>query len=279
MTDTALNGDMQHPTPGSSTSSGDHGCPRAAPCSASSPRIEVSDLTIAYNGEPAVVDVDLRLPPGSVCGLVGMNGAGKSTLFKALMGFVNPLRGQIHIDGLPVVEAQRRQLIAYVPQSEQVDWQFPIRVWDVVMMGRYGRMNLLRWPSAADRTAVREALERVDLLPLQHRQIGALSGGQRKRAFLARAIAQQARVLLLDEPFTGVDIRTERLIIDLLLEQRDQGATVLIATHDLDAIPTFCDSVVLINRTVLAYGETSEVFTQANLLRTFGAAPSLAYPP
>jgi manganese transport system ATP-binding protein len=249
--------------------------PRADDAQGGAPRIQVSDLTITYNGEPAVVDVDLRLPPGSICGLVGMNGAGKSTLFKALMGFVTPLRGQIRIDGLPVLQAQRSQAIAYVPQSEQVDWQFPIRVWDVVMMGRYGRMNLLRWPSAADRSAVLEALERVDLLPMRHRQIGALSGGQRKRAFLARAIAQQARVLLLDEPFTGVDIRTERLIIDLLLEQRDQGATVLIATHDLDAIPTFCDSVVLINRTVLAYGETSEVFTQANLLRTFGAAPSL----
>jgi manganese transport system ATP-binding protein len=135
-------------------------------------------------------------------------------------------------------------------------------------------MNLLRWPSASDRAATRDALQQVDLIDLQDRQIGTLSGGQRKRAFLARALAQQAGVLLLDEPFTGVDIRTERLIIDLLLTQRSRGATVLIATHDLDAIPTFCDSVVLINRTVLAYGETSEVFTQANLLRTFGAAPT-----
>jgi manganese transport system ATP-binding protein len=236
----------------------------------------VRDLTVAYNGDPAVVDVTLGLPPGSICGLVGMNGAGKSTLFKALMGFVHPLNGTIRIDGLRVIDAQRHQRIAYVPQSEQVDWQFPIRVWDVVMMGRYGRMNLLRWPSARDHRMVQEALRRVDLLELRHRQIGALSGGQRKRAFLARAMAQQASVLLLDEPFTGVDIRTERMIIDLLLEQRDEGATVLIATHDLDAIPTFCDSVVLINRTVLAYGETSEVFTQANLLRAFGAAPSLS---
>jgi manganese transport system ATP-binding protein len=238
------------------------------------PRIDVRDLTVTYNGNPAVVEVDLQLPAGSICGLVGMNGAGKSTLFKALMGFVSPLTGSIRIDGLPVQEAQRRQTVAYVPQSEQVDWQFPIRVWDVVMMGRYGRMNLLRWPSASDRAATRDALQQVDLIDLQDRQIGTLSGGQRKRAFLARALAQQAGVLLLDEPFTGVDIRTERLIIDLLLTQRSRGATVLIATHDLDAIPTFCDSVVLINRTVLAYGETSEVFTQANLLRTFGAAPT-----
>jgi manganese transport system ATP-binding protein len=237
-------------------------------------RIDVSGLTVTYNGEPAVVDVDLRLEAGTICGLVGMNGAGKSTLFRALTGFVHPTRGTVRIDGLTVVQAQRHQAVAYVPQSEQVDWQFPIRVWDVALMGRYGRMNLLRWPADADRQAVSEALRQVDLLPLRDRQIGELSGGQRKRAFLARALAQQARVLLLDEPFTGVDIRTERLIIDLLLQQRDQGATVLIATHDLDAIPSFCDRVVLINRTVLAYGETSEVFTQANLLRTFGANPT-----
>jgi len=237
-------------------------------------RIDVSGLTVTYNGEPAVVDVDLRLEAGTICGLVGMNGAGKSTLFRALTGFVHPTRGTVRIDGLTVVQAQRQQAVAYVPQSEQVDWQFPIRVWDVALMGRYGRMNLLRWPADADRQAVSEALRQVDLLPLRDRQIGELSGGQRKRAFLARALAQQARVLLLDEPFTGVDIRTERLIIDLLLQQRDQGATVLIATHDLDAIPSFCDRVVLINRTVLAYGETSEVFTQANLLRTFGANPT-----
>jgi len=237
--------------------------------------IAIEALTIAYNGVPAVVDVNLQVQPGSICGLVGMNGAGKSTLFKALMGFVTPQRGSILIEGLPVAQAQRRQAVAYVPQSEQVDWNFPIRVQDVVMMGRYGHMNLLRWPRAVDRQAVESALNRVDLQPLRQRQIGALSGGQRKRAFLARALAQGARVLLLDEPFTGVDIRTERLIIALLLELRQQGATVLIATHDLDAIPSFCDRVVLINRTVLAYGNTSDVFTQANLLRTFGAAPQL----
>ena len=159
-----------------------------------------------------------------------------------------------------------------------MDWQFPIRVWDVVMMGRYGSMNLLRWPGGDDRQRVQAALERVDLWPLRERQIGALSGGQRKRAFLARALAQGAGVLLLDESFSGVDINTERLIIDLLIELREQGATVLIATHDLESIPSFCDRVVLINRTVLAYGDTSEVFTQANLLRTFTAAPSSSAP-
>lgn len=240
--------------------------------------ISIHHLTVGYNGRAAVVDVSLELQAGSICGLVGMNGAGKSTLFKALMGFLRPSSGSIRISGCSLRQAQLRQLVAYVPQSEQVDWQFPIRVWDVVMMGRYGHMGLLRWPSVSDQRRVQSALERVDLWPLRDRQIGALSGGQRKRAFLARALAQGAGVLLLDEPFSGVDINTERLIIDLLLTLRDQGATVLIATHDLESIPSFCDRVVLINRTVLAYGDTSEVFTQTNLLRTFSAAPSPSAP-
>jgi manganese transport system ATP-binding protein len=240
--------------------------------------IAVDHLSVGYNGRPAVVDVTLSLQAASICGLVGMNGACKSTLFKALMGFLKPSSGSIRIAGCSLRQAQRRQLVAYVPQSEQVDWDFPIRVWDVAMMGRYGAMGPLRWPSSNDRRKVQRALERVDLWPLRERQIGALSGGQRKRAFLARALAQGAGVLLLDEPFSGVDINTERLIIDLLIALRDQGSTVLIATHDLEAIPSFCDRVVLINRTVLAYGDTSEVFTQANLLRTFTAAPSPSAP-
>jgi manganese transport system ATP-binding protein len=248
---------------------------RRAAAAGQAPGIAVDNLTVGYNGRPAVVDVSLELSSGSICALVGMNGSGKSTLFKALMGFLQPSHGRIRIAGCNLRQAQREQMVAYVPQSEQVDWDFPIRVWDVVMMGRYGAMGPLRWASADDRRQVRRALERVDLWDLRDRQIGALSGGQRKRAFLARALAQGARVLLLDEPFSGVDIGTERLIIDLLIERRDQGATVLLATHDLESVPSFCDRVVLINRTVLAYGDTSEVFTQANLLRTF----SMAAPP
>jgi manganese transport system ATP-binding protein len=248
---------------------------RGAAAAGQAPGIAVDNLTVGYNGRPAVVDVSLELSSGSICALVGMNGSGKSTLFKALMGFLQPSRGRIRIAGCDLRQARRRQLVAYVPQSEQVDWDFPIRVWDVVMMGRYGSMGPLRWPSADDRRQVQRALERVDLWDLRERQIGSLSGGQRKRAFLARALAQGGQVLLLDEPFSGVDIGTERLIIDLLIERRDQGATVLLATHDLESVPSFCDRVVLINRTVLAYGDTSEVFTQANLLRTF----TLAAPP
>jgi len=233
-------------------------------------RIEADRVCVNYNGTVALHDASLTLPAGRICGLVGMNGAGKSTLFKALTGFVRPSRGRIRINGLTVSEAQREQAVAYVPQSEGIDNNFPVSVWDVVMMGRYGAMNLLRIPGRVDRVAVREALSQVDLLELRDRPIGALSGGQRKRAFLARAIAQRASVLLLDEPFNGVDVRTEKLMADLFLQFRDEGRTILISTHDLSHVREFCDLVVLINKTVLAYGETSEVFTPENLSLTFG---------
>ena len=233
-------------------------------------RIQADQICVDYNGAVALYDASLQLPAGCICGLVGMNGAGKSTLFKALTGFVRPSRGSIRINGLSVAEAQRQQAVAYVPQNESIDCSFPISVWAVVMMGRYGAMNLLRIARPSDRHAVRDALERVDLLDLRHRPIGSLSGGQRKRAFLARAIAQRASVLLLDEPFNGVDVRTERLMAELFLQFRREGHTILISTHDLSHVRNFCDLVVLINKTVLAYGDTAEVFTPENLSRTFG---------
>ena len=236
-------------------------------------RIEADQICVDYNGSVALYDASLRLPAGCICGLVGMNGAGKSTLFKALTGFVRPTRGRIRINGQTVAQAQRDQAVAYVPQSEGIDCSFPISVWDVVMMGRYGSMNLLRLPRPSDRLAVRDALQRVDLLELRDRPIGALSGGQRKRAFIARAIAQRASVLLLDEPFNGVDVRTEQLMAQLFLQFRSEGRTILISTHDLSHVRDFCDLVVLINKTVLAYGETSEVFTPENLSLTFDGLP------
>ncbi|CAI8169041.1 MAG: putative ABC transporter ATP-binding protein [Prochlorococcus marinus str. MIT 9215] len=236
-------------------------------------RIEAEGLCVDYNGTVALYDAGLCLKSGCICGLVGMNGAGKSTLFKALMGFIRPSRGIIRINGLPVAKAQREQAVAYVPQSEGIDCSFPVSVWDVVMMGRYGSMNLLRIPRESDRAAVRHALERVELLDLRDRPIGSLSGGQRKRTFLARAIAQRASVLLLDEPFNGVDVRTEKLMAQLFLQFRDEGRTILISTHDLSHVRDFCDLVVLINKTVLAYGETSEVFTPENIAMTFGGLP------
>jgi ABC-type Mn2+/Zn2+ transport system ATPase subunit len=240
--------------------------------------IDVENVTVAYHGKVALHSASLQLKAGSICGLVGMNGSGKSTLFKAIMGFVKPTTGRVLINGLPIRMVQKNNLVAYVPQSEEVDWNFPVSVYDVVMMGRYGYMNILRIPSVTDKRVVRESLERVEMWEMRERQIGELSGGQKKRAFFARALAQQATVLLLDEPFTGVDIKTEKAMIDLLLELRDAGNTILVSTHDLASITTFCDQVVLINRTILAYGNTNEVFTQENLSRTFdGSLSDLAF--
>jgi manganese/iron transport system ATP-binding protein len=186
------------------------------------------------------------------------------------MGFVRPVKGEIRLAGMPVTAAQAKSLVAYVPQSEEVDWNFPVRVRDVVMMGRYGHMNFLRVAKARDHEAVEAALKRVGMDGLAHRQIGELSGGQRKRAFLARALAQEARVILLDEPFTGVDVETEAAIINLLREARDLGKLILVSTHNLGSVPAFCDHVVLINRTILASGPVAEVFTEANVARAFG---------
>jgi len=169
-----------------------------------------------------------------------------------------------------VKAALKQNLVAYVPQAEEVDWSFPVSVWDVVLMGRYGYMNFMRTPRAEDRRIAEESLSRVGMLEYRERQIGELSGGQRKRVFLARALAQRGRVILLDEPFTGVDVNTETAIIALLRELREDGHIMLVSTHNLGSVPEFCDHVVLINRTVLAAGLTSEVFTEENLLRTFG---------
>ncbi len=228
-------------------------------------------VTVTYaNGHTALRDASFETPAGSITALVGVNGSGKSTLFKAVMGFVPLSAGQVQVLGLPVAQAMRQRLMAYVPQSEEVDWNFPVLVQDVVMMGRYGHMGFMRLPRQADRAAVQQALERVDMSELAGRQIGELSGGQKKRVFLARALAQQARVILLDEPFTGVDVKTESAIIDLLRQLRDEGCVILVSTHNLGSVPEFCDRTALIQGTVLACGPTAEVFTRANLERAFG---------
>jgi ABC-type Mn2+/Zn2+ transport system ATPase subunit len=232
--------------------------------------IQVENVTVTYSGKVALHGANLELQPGSICGLVGMNGSGKSTLFKAIMGFVKPQTGRVLIHGLPTSKVQKQNLVAYIPQSEDVDWNFPVSVEDVVMMGRYGYMNMLRIPSRRDRSIVLDSLERTHMAEFKDRQIGELSGGQKKRAFLARVLAQQGEVILLDEPFAGVDIKTEKAIVQLLEELREAGKTILISTHDLTSISTFCDQVILVNRTILAYGPTSEVFTSENLARTFG---------
>jgi manganese/iron transport system ATP-binding protein len=245
--------------------------PARAPVGNGAISLAIEGVSVAYaNGHVALRDATFALGPGTICGLVGVNGSGKSTLFKSIMGLVRPFAGRVSIAGGPVEAALRRNLVAYVPQAEEVDWTFPVSVRDVVMMGRYGHMSLLRIPRAEDRRAVEAALSRVSLAELADRQIGELSGGQRKRVFLARALAQGGRLILLDEPFTGVDVTTETAIVALMKELRDEGRIMLVSTHNLGSVPSFCDQVVLLNRTVLAAGPTAEVFTAANLLRAFG---------
>lgn len=233
--------------------------------------LEVSDISVTYrNGHTALFNASFSLPKGSITALVGINGSGKSTLFKAIMGFVTLAKGSVDILGLPVNKALKNNLVAYVPQSEEIDWNFPILVKDVVMMGRYGHMNMLRIAKRSDHDKVNSALDRVNMGEFKHRQIGELSGGQKKRVFLARALAQESQVILLDEPFTGVDVQTEEQIMALLRELRAEGKVILVSTHNLGSVPEFCDRTVLINRTILGAGLTSEIFTQDNLQKTFG---------
>ena len=234
-------------------------------------RLEVEDVSVKYNnGHLALDQASFSLDAGTICALVGVNGSGKSTLFKSIMGFVVPRQGRIRINGEPVSAALKRNLVAYVPQSEEVDWQFPVCVKDVVMMGRYGSMNLMRIPRAVDKQKVEESLKRVDMWDYRDRQIGELSGGQKKRVFLARALAQGGRIILLDEPFTGVDVQTEDAIIALLRDLRDEGRVMLVSTHNLGSVPEFCDRTILVKGTVLGFGPTETTFTQANLERAFG---------
>jgi len=235
--------------------------------------LEIKDVTVAYNnGHVAIFDASFGLSGGTICALVGINGSGKSTLFKAIMGFVRPTRGQVLINQMPAIRAQKMNQVAYVPQAEEVDWTFPINVWDVVMMGRYGYMNFLRIPRAIDKEIAARSLDRVKMLEFKDRQIGELSGGQKKRVFLARALAQEGKIMLLDEPFTGVDVQTEAAIVDLLRQLRDEGHIILVSTHNLGSVPEFCDQVCIIRRTVLSFGPTETTFTPDNLSKAFGGA-------
>lgn len=232
--------------------------------------IVVNGVTVTWrNGHTALRNASFTVPGGSIAALVGVNGSGKSTLFKAIMGFVRLTAGKISVLAIPTRQALRKNLVAYVPQSEEVDWSFPVLVEDVVMMGRYGHMGMLRIAKGRDRQIVTDALERVDMVDFRYRQIGELSGGQKKRVFLARAIAQQGEVILLDEPFTGVDVKTEAKIISLLKELRAEGKTMLVSTHNLGSVTAFCDYTVMVKGTVLASGPTDTTFTAENLEQAF----------
>ncbi|VEI78130.1 Uncharacterized ABC transporter ATP-binding protein HI_1470 [Mannheimia haemolytica] len=233
--------------------------------------ISIENLSVRYNnGHIALQDVSFHLENGTICALIGVNGGGKSTLFKSLMGLVKPLTGSVKLSQLPIAKALKQNLVSYVPQSEEVDWQFPVSVYDVVMMGRYGYMNFLRRPSQTDKLKVEQAMQRLDVLHLKDRQIGELSGGQKKRVFLARALAQESKIILLDEPFTGVDVKTENAIVELLKQLKNEGHLILVSTHNLASVPSFCDQVLMINRTLLAKGKTEETFNNQNLERVFG---------
>ena len=226
-----------------------------------------------YGPVLALDGASLSLGSGTVCGLVGMNGSGKSTLFKTIMGQIKPDAGTVHINGMDPGTARKQGLIGYVPQNEAVDWDFPISVREVVMTGRYGHMGFTRRARKADHAAVDEALARVELTDYADRQIGALSGGQKKRAFVARCIAQQARIMLLDEPFAGVDKRSEATITGLLRQIADSGGTVLVSTHDLHALPELADEAVLLMRRVLMHGDPQVVLQPENLAMAFGLDP------
>ncbi|CAM2806756.1 metal ABC transporter ATP-binding protein [Actinomyces slackii] len=233
--------------------------------------LEVRGLSVRYGPLLALDDASLEVLPGRICGLVGANGSGKSTLFNAVMGLVAPEAGTIIIDGTPGAIARRRGVVGYVPQEDAVDRDFPISVGEVVTTGRYGHMGPLRRPSRADRQAVEAAMERTGIDGLSRRQIGELSGGQRKRVFVARAIAQGARLLLLDEPFAGVDRVSEAAIVGLLRELAAEGCAVLVSTHDLGSLRELADDAVLLAGRVLAAGPIEQVLTPQAIAHAFGA--------
>lgn len=235
--------------------------------------IDVSSATVHYGPVLALDHASLQLKQGTVCGLVGMNGSGKSTLFKTIMGQIKPDTGSVIIGGADPLQARKTGMLAYVPQSEAVDWNFPISVRDVVMTGRYGQMGWSRRAKKQDHAAVEQALDRVELTEYADRQIGQLSGGQKKRAFVARCIAQGASIMLLDEPFAGVDKRSEATITKLLREIADGGGSVLISTHDLQALPELADEAVLLMRKVLMHGPPQTVLKAENLAMAFGLDP------
>lgn len=232
--------------------------------------VEISDLTVRYPGSPApVVDhVSFSVPTSVVMGLVGPNGAGKSTLFKAALGLVPAAAGTARFFGQPLDKVRRR--VAYMPQSAEVDWDFPVTVENVVAMGLYPQVGWLKRWRRVDRDAVHASLERVGVESLAKRQISELSGGQRRRVFVARILAQQPDIYLLDEPFAGVDAASERIIRGVLEQLRNSGATVMVVHHDLGTVREFCDQVALINRSLVAAGPTAEIFNSRNLNAAFG---------
>ncbi|MEO0895367.1 MAG: metal ABC transporter ATP-binding protein [Bacteroidota bacterium] len=232
------------------------------------PVLELHNLTVVYESKPALWNVDYGIPKNQLIGVVGPNGSGKSTMLKAIMGLVEPSSGYAHIYGKPIDEIRGK--VAYVPQRSSVDWDFPVNVFDAVLMGRYKGKNLFKRASKEDKEIAMEAIRKVQLEPFIKRQISQLSGGQQQRVFIARALAQQADMYLLDEPFAGVDAATENAIMTLLKEMNEQGKTILVVHHDLQSVQDYFDWLILMNTRLIAAGPTKEIFTQEQLQKTYG---------
>ncbi len=235
--------------------------------------LETHDLSVSYRGKPVLHGVDITVPGGSLTGVMGPNGAGKSTLLKAVMGVVPADTGWVKLLGKPLREVLGR--VGYVPQRESVDWDFPVTVFDVALMGTYGGLGWFGRPGKAERKRASEALEQTGLADLAGRQIGELSGGQQQRTFLARALAQQAEVYLMDEPFAGVDAATEKTIVELLGQMRDAGKAVVVVHHDLQTAPRYFDRLLMLNGRVVAHGPAAEVFQRRILEETYGGKLTL----
>lgn len=235
--------------------------------------IEVHNLTVSYDGRPVLWDIDFNLEAGKIIGVIGPNGSGKTTSLKAIMGLLKPSSGFVKIFGKSLEEVRDR--VAYVPQRESVDWDFPASVLDVVLMGRYHSSNLFRRTNKTDREIALQSIAKVGLTEFKDRQISQLSGGQQQRVFIARALAQQADLYLMDEPFVGVDAATESAILDLLQEMKKQGKTVLIIHHDLQTVSDYFDYLVLLNTRLIAKGQPHEVLTKENLSNAYGGQLTL----
>jgi manganese/zinc/iron transport system ATP- binding protein len=237
------------------------------------PAIKIEQLSVNYDKTLVLWDIHCKIPEGKLVGIIGPNGAGKSTLLKSLLGMTRPLSGRIEFFGQPYKKVRHK--VAYVPQRSSVDWDFPITAFEVVLMGRYGKLGLLKWPKAADKEAAWRALDIVGMLAFADRQISQLSGGQQQRLFIARALLQDADLYLMDEPFAGVDMATEKAIIALMDKLKVQGKTLLVVHHDLTTIDSYFDWVVMLNTCLIACGPVSEVFHTDNIMRTFGRSSAL----
>ncbi|MDO5062046.1 MAG: metal ABC transporter ATP-binding protein [Peptostreptococcaceae bacterium] len=237
--------------------------------------VEIEDLTVAYQEKPVLWDIDLNIPKGRLMAIVGPNGAGKTTLLKAMLGLLKPVSGEVRYPLYGGNDKEIKKQIGYVPQSSSVDWDFPATVQDVVLMGCYGKLGWLRRPRKEDRELAKKMLEKVGMQNFAQRQISQLSGGQQQRVFLARALAQEADIYFMDEPFKGVDAQTERTIVDLLKELKSEGKTVVVVHHDLQTVKEYFDHLALINLRVIASGTTQDVFTDENLKKAYRSTSSL----